>query len=49
VFMRSMRPETVGAAAAGELSLEDFEFIRRLVFTEAGISLGPEKRSLAGC
>ena len=44
--MRSMRPETVGAAAAGELSLEDFEFIRRLVFTEAGISLGPEKRSL---
>jgi len=44
--MKSVRSSSVAAAAGDSLSAEDFEFIRRWVFQAAGITLGPEKRSL---
>ncbi|WP_205880719.1 CheR family methyltransferase [Limisphaera ngatamarikiensis] len=44
--MKSVRSAGVSAISTDSLSAEDFEFIRRWVFDAAGITLGPEKRSL---
>lgn len=45
-LIKSIQGREVQADLPDDLSREDFDFIRRFVYEESGIHLGPEKRSL---